>query len=118
MPTLIYDADCGFCTTSATKIASAGTFKMQAWQFTDDLEALGLDYQKVTEAAHWVEDGKVTASGSDAIGRALISRGDAAALLGRIVVSFPVKYSARLVYSWVAKNRHRMPGGTAACKVS
>jgi len=118
VPTLIYDADCGFCTTSASRIASRHTFTMQAWQFTDDLAALGLDEQKVTEAAHWVVDGAVVASGSDAIGHALISRGGLAALAGHIVVSFPVKYPARLVYSWVAANRHRMPGGTAACRIN
>lgn len=118
MPTLLYDADCGFCTTSASKIASRGTFIMQAWQFTDDLAALGLDHQRVTEAAHWVVDGAVVASGSDAIGHALISRGGFAALVGHTVVSFPVKYPARLVYSWIAAHRHRMPGGTAACRIS
>lgn len=117
MATLIYDADCGFCTTSAMKLAEAGTFTPQAWQFVDDLDALGLDYEKVSTAAHWVVDGRTVASGADAIAHALMSRGGAAKALGSIIVRTPVKYPARLAYGWIAKNRHRMPGGTAACKI-
>jgi predicted DCC family thiol-disulfide oxidoreductase YuxK len=117
MPTLIYDADCGFCTTSATHLASRGTFGLQAWQFIDDLPSLGLDLSKVTEAAHWVEGGRVVASGSDAIAAALKSRGGLARLLGAVLANAPAKYPARLGYALIAKNRHRMPGGTAACRV-
>lgn len=116
-PVFIYDADCGFCTTSASWLAKKGTFDLQAWQFVDDLSALGLDYEMVTSAAHWVVDGKVVASGSDAIGRALVSRGGVWAIAGRITLSRLVRPLASFVYGKIAANRHKMPGGTAACKI-
>jgi len=117
MGTLIYDADCGFCTTSAMWLAKRDTFEPQAWQFVDDLAALGLDVEMVTTAAQWVEGGVLTASGSDAIGKAMISRGGFAAPLGHIVLNFPIRPIARQVYKRIAKNRHLMPGGSAACKI-
>lgn len=115
--TLIYDADCGFCTTAATWLAKRKTFEPQAWQFRDDLEALGLDYEMVSTAAYWLEDGRVVAGGSDAIGKALVSRGGFPKLLGYFTLSAPVRPIASQVYKRIATNRHMMPGGTAACKI-
>lgn len=117
MATLIYDADCGFCTTSASWLAKKNTFDMQAWQLIDDLEALGLDYEKVTTAAQWMVDGKIVASGADSIAQALLTHGGALKALGRVILFAPVRPVARFVYGKIAVNRHRMPGGTAACKI-
>jgi len=117
MPALIYDADCGFCTTSAMWLAKRGKFETQAWQFHENLEDLGLDFDAVTSASHWVVDGRVVASGAEAIGEALKQRGGVARILGGITNARPVRPIARVVYSRIAKNRHLMPGGTAACKV-
>lgn len=117
MATLVYDADCGFCTASASWLARRGGFDIQAWQFIDDLSAHGLNEKLVEEAAHWVDDGERVASGSDAIGRALIARGGAMTLAGRFVLSPIVRPAARRAYAIIARNRHLMPGGTVACKI-
>ena len=117
IPVFIYDADCGFCTTSAGWLAKKDSFELRAWQFVEDLSAIGLNYDMVTTAAHWVVDGKVVASGSNAIAMALISRGGLWRILGNII-SFPfIRPAAGFVYRKVAVNRHKMPGGTAACKL-
>jgi predicted DCC family thiol-disulfide oxidoreductase YuxK len=114
---LVYDADCGFCTTSVVWLAKRRTFEPLAWQFIDDLARYDLDYEKVSTAAHWIEDDRRVASGSDAIGSALISRGGIWAWAGRFIRSRLVRPVARVAYRLVATNRHRMPGGTAACKM-
>lgn len=115
--TLIYDADCGFCTRSAQWLQQDDGIDIQAWQFIDDLDELGLNEQMVVEAAHWLENGTVVASGSDAIGRALIARGGIYNAVGQSIVAAPVRPFARGVYKVIARNRHKMPGGTAACRI-
>jgi predicted DCC family thiol-disulfide oxidoreductase YuxK len=117
MPTFIYDADFGFCTRSATWLHSEDAFELQAGQLVDDLAAIGLTDQDVSDAAHWIVDGKVSASGADAVAAALVSRGGVRKALGRVIVSKPIHPIARSIYGVVARNRYRMPGGTSACKV-
>lgn len=117
MGTLIYDADCGFCTKSANWLQRDNTFELQAWQFIDDLDELGLTDQMVAEAAHWCEGGAVVASGSGAIAKALISRGGIWKAAGHITNARPIRPIANAVYGVIAKNRHQMPGGTSACRI-
>jgi predicted DCC family thiol-disulfide oxidoreductase YuxK len=38
-------------------------------------------------------------------------------LIGRLVLVPGVIRVARVAYRWIARNRHRMPGGSAACAV-
>jgi predicted DCC family thiol-disulfide oxidoreductase YuxK len=37
--------------------------------------------------------------------------------LGFLMKTPPFSFVADLVYKWVAKNRHRLPGGSRACKL-
>jgi predicted DCC family thiol-disulfide oxidoreductase YuxK len=37
--------------------------------------------------------------------------------LGFVMKTRPFSFLADLVYKWVAKNRHRLPGGSRACKL-
>lgn len=119
MGTLIYDADCGFCTRSAMWLHEGSSFELQAGQSIADLHSLGLSETMLDEAAYWSEGGKVVAGGADAIGRALMAKGRwYATLLGRVTTAAPVRPFAKAVYRVVAKNRHSMPGGTAACRIN
>ncbi|WP_456599838.1 thiol-disulfide oxidoreductase DCC family protein [Blastococcus sp. SYSU DS0616] len=119
MSTLIFDGDCGFCTTSATWIEAraGGAFQATPWQFLPSLEAVGLSEEQVTEAAYWLEPGQAPREGAAAISYALIACGGLLALVGRVIVAGPVRPLSRVVYGWVSRNRYRMPGGTAACRV-
>lgn len=114
--TLVYDADCGFCTRSARWLEDAGRGVLEAlpWQ-TLDLDALGLTTQQVTEAAYWVEGDRPIAAGADAIAAALCAT--RWRLIGRVILCPPVQPIAKVVYRLVARNRHRMPGGTASCRM-
>ncbi|QCW49231.1 DUF393 domain-containing protein [Nocardioides dongxiaopingii] len=116
--TIVYDADCGFCTRTADWVGSHGTATTQPWQ-TLDLEPLGLTVDDVTTAAYWLDaDGRVTARGAGAVAAALRSCRGGWRVLGHLVYARPVRPLADVVYRWVAANRYRMPGSTDACRIS
>lgn len=115
--TIVYDADCGFCTTSARWLERHGTCAVQPWQSTD-LEALQLTENDVTTAAWWLDgSGQATASGAQAIAAALRTCGPGYRLVGWAMTLPVVRLLAAVVYGWVARNRYRLPGATAACKL-
>lgn len=116
---LLYDGDCGFCTVSATWLARDGraAFRAEPWQALSSLEDAGLTSQMVEKAAFWLDGGRVAAEGADAIAAALMARNGPAALLGHLVSAPGIRVLARVGYRVVAKNRHRMPGATASCRV-
>ncbi|MFC0029110.1 thiol-disulfide oxidoreductase DCC family protein [Micromonospora chaiyaphumensis] len=116
--TFVYDGDCAFCTQCARVIERwipTGA-RVLPWQFAD-LDALGLTAAECEEAVQWVGADGVRAAGPDAIARLL---GDSNALwrvAGAGLRFPPVRAAAWPAYRWVARNRHRLPGGTAACAV-
>src|SRR5262245_13184856 len=116
-PVLVFDGDCAFCTRSARWVEARvdGRADVRPWQELD-LVALGLTERDVSEAAWWVE-GERRDRGHRSIGRALIAIGGAWGLAGRLILVPPVSWVARPVYTLVARNRHKMPGGTDACRL-
>lgn len=115
-PVFVYDGDCAFCTSCVRfierRIPPTATFV--PWQFAD-LDALGVSRAQAQEAVQWVGTDGVVASGPLAIARLLVAAGSYWRLLGAVLAWRPVAWLARPVYRWVARNRHRMPGGTPAC---
>lgn len=108
---LAYDADCGFCTRSAHWLDDAPV----AWH-TLDLEAVGVSDAEAAANAGWLVDGRITLLGAAAITEALRARGGAARLLGWALAVPVLRGLAERVYPRIAANRHRMPGGTPACR--
>jgi predicted DCC family thiol-disulfide oxidoreductase YuxK len=47
----------------------------------------------------------------------MIQRNPLIRLVGRVVNSKALDGISARAYDWVAKNRHRLPGGTPACKM-
>lgn len=115
--TLIYDADCGFCTRSAQWLAREGSINIKPWQGFRDLDALGLTEEMVTTAAYWADEGKVTAGAEAAIASALVAKGGGWQAAGHLIMLPGVRRIASSVYKSIARNRHAMPGGTNACKL-
>lgn len=109
---LVYDADCGFCTRSAQWLDDAPV----AWH-TLDLDALHVTQAEADANAGWLVDGKITALGADAIVAALRAKRGGARILGRLLTVPGLRGLAAAVYPRIAANRHRMPGGTAACRI-
>jgi predicted DCC family thiol-disulfide oxidoreductase YuxK len=114
---LIYDADCGVCARTAHWLTARGTVAIEPWQGIADLGELGLDEPLVTEAAYWVEEGRLAVRGAAAVGHALIARGGVATPLGRLILSRPVAPLAARIYGVVARYRFALPGGTTACRL-
>jgi predicted DCC family thiol-disulfide oxidoreductase YuxK len=120
--TLVYDGDCGFCTTSANWIVrhwpeGEGSVATP-WQFLapDVVDKSRLSQADFQRAAWWIE-GDRRQEGSLAVAAALIAAGGWLRIAGRILLLPPVSWVAPLGYRIVAKYRYRLPGGTPACKV-
>ncbi|MET7822287.1 thiol-disulfide oxidoreductase DCC family protein [Micromonospora zamorensis] len=114
--TFVYDGDCAFCTQCAEFIARripTGA-RVVPWQFTD-LDELGLTVVECEEAVQWVGADGARAAGPDAIAKLLADSGPVWRIAGAGLRFPPVRAGAWPVYRWVARNRHRLPGGTAAC---
>ena len=115
---LIFDGDCGFCTTSAAWIERRlpADIRVAPWQILD-LDEFGLTETDVTTAAYWIDNRGSAHRGHRAVGRALIAAGGLWGIVGRIIITPPVSWLAAPVYSLVARYRHRMPGASDACRV-
>jgi predicted DCC family thiol-disulfide oxidoreductase YuxK len=84
------------------------------WQFTD-LGALGVSRAAAIDAVQWVSPGGPVLAGPAAIAALLRSSNVFWKPLGWVLALPPVRALAWPVYRWIARNRHRLPGGTAAC---
>ena len=114
---LIFDGDCKFCSSSARAFVrmTKNHIAIAPYQRAD-LAALGLTLAECEQAVQYVSD-KGIQSGHLAIAQGLIDSKTIWSIAG-YVLKWPVVTSvAFVVYHWVAKNRHRLPGGTPACSI-
>lgn len=114
-PLLVFDGDCAFCTRCVQFIERRIRRhpRIQSWQRTD-LVALGLTQEQCETAVQLVDRGAIS-SAHVAIAHVLIYGKKGWAVLGYVMLLPGIKQVAGVVYRWVAKNRDRMPGGTAEC---
>jgi len=115
---LIFDGDCGFCTTTANYIErrSSTPISVHPWQFID-VSQFGLTQTQVSAKVYFVVKGKAFA-GHEAFAQILISqRNILLRAIGHTMMAPPVSWLARPGYALVAKYRHKLPGGTPACKM-
>ncbi|MEM7142462.1 MAG: DUF393 domain-containing protein [Actinomycetota bacterium] len=115
---LVFDGDCGFCTSSARWIERRlpDDIAVVPWQSLDLVE-LGLTEEQVTTAAYWI-DHTGAHRGHRGIGRSLIAAGGGWKVAGWTIIIPPVSLLARPIYAVIAKNRHVFPGATEACRVN
>jgi predicted DCC family thiol-disulfide oxidoreductase YuxK len=117
---LLFDGDCGFCTTVANwaqKRFRHGETAV-AWQFlgSQALAALGLTVPDVEQAAWWVDVDGGLARGHRAVGCALRAGGGWRHAAGSLILTPPTSWAAAGVYRLVARWRSHLPGGTPACR--
>lgn len=74
-----------------------------------------MSWERAEREVVWVTPAGRVYGGAQAVARLLMRSGGAWAYLGGVLALAPVRPVAGLVYRWVARYRHRMPGGTAAC---
>jgi len=117
---LIYDGDCSFCSSSARWITAHwnGPEHAVAWQHlsADDVERLGLTLDDVQGAAWWIGTSR-NSRGHLAIARALQAAPGWPSVVGQILLVPPFRWLAAGVYPLIARWRHRLPGGTPACRM-
>ncbi|MFT3716084.1 MAG: DUF393 domain-containing protein [Gordonia sp. (in: high G+C Gram-positive bacteria)] len=113
---LVYDGDCAFCSSCERWIARRVPVTTVPYQRAD-LAALGLSTADA-EQSIWVFDGDDVTSGADAAA-ALLRHADTGGwrVAGRVLALPGIRSAARPAYRLVARNRHRMPGGTPACRL-
>lgn len=113
---LIFDGDCGFCTTTANyiKANSSVAIEIHPWQWIE-LAAYGLTKAQASLKVQMFANGK-TFGGHKAFAKLLrIQKQWWFKLLGGILVIPPFSWGARVGYYFIAKYRHKLPGGTPAC---
>jgi predicted DCC family thiol-disulfide oxidoreductase YuxK len=115
---LIFDGDCGFCTSCATwaqrRLRDADVVPGQRI----DVTAFGLSALDVTASAWWVDEERRVHRGHRAIGKALQACGGWWRLTSWLFLIPPFSLAAWTAYGLVARFRHRLPGGTPACRLS
>ena len=119
--TLVYDGDCGFCTSAADWIARRWPEDgptARPWQYlsSEAIAEAGLSHDDLQRSAWWIDD-HTREEGSRAVARALGAAGGLWAIVGWALVVPPISWVAPLGYRAVARHRNRLPGGTPACKV-
>lgn len=116
--TFLFDRDCGFCQRAVAfardRLGARSRFR--AWQDAD-LDALGLTPAQTDEAAWLVYPDGRRFRGGDAVAEVLLHGRPLTRPVGRLMRLPLLRAVNRLAYRLVAANRHRLPGGTAACAI-
>jgi predicted DCC family thiol-disulfide oxidoreductase YuxK len=115
---LIFDGDCGFCTSTSNfiKAKSSVPIEIHPWQFIDVSE-YGLTQAQVAAKVYFIAGGTAY-SGHEAFAQILIAqRNFLIRAVGHVLMVPPISWLARPGYSLVARFRHKLPGGTPACKL-
>ena len=117
----LFDGDCGFCTRCAQFLRRRVNTPVPivAWQ-TTDLRPLGVTAAQCAQAVQYVSGDHVSA-GPVAIAdllRTATGRGGALwRAAGAVLAWRPALALGWPVYRWVARHRHRFPGGSATCEL-
>jgi predicted DCC family thiol-disulfide oxidoreductase YuxK len=117
-PILVFDGDCGFCTTCARWIEHHVRVPAAVipWQWLD-LDDFGLTPADAAEAVWWIDAGGRRHRGHRALGHALLACGRGWRLIGRLCLTPPFSFGAGSIYRCVVRYRDRLPGATPACRI-
>ncbi len=118
-PILIYDGDCAFCQRCVDLGARLpAPVSAQPYQLLD-VGRFGLSVAQVRSAAWWVAADGSRRRGHRAVAAVLRAQpGRRWPVAGALIDHPPLCWLAAGVYALVARFRHRLPGGTAQCRVA
>jgi predicted DCC family thiol-disulfide oxidoreductase YuxK len=120
---LIYDGDCGFCTHSVKfmrkrlKKPFEEPFEVVSWQSIDDLSKYLLTQEDVQQRVYFIHENGQALGGAAALSEVGLHMKMPWRLLARLARIPGLNFIAERIYRVVARNRHRLPGGTAACAI-
>ncbi len=121
-PVLIYDGDCKFCQLSLEfGIRHMKVFpsyvafqKIEPWAF-------GLTEEQVRSEIWLVDKGpdQTLRLGGHLAAAAILQMQSNVLyrMAGFLMKTPPTSWLAKIVYRWIAQNRHRLPGGTKQCSI-
>jgi predicted DCC family thiol-disulfide oxidoreductase YuxK len=118
MPTLVFDGDCGFCTTVARHFEkrSFTPLTIVPWQRAN-LASLGLTAEQTAAEVYLVTENGAFA-GAECFAELMRIQGDPFHRVVAWGMRLPwIRQLSAWGYKLVAKNRHRLPGGTPACEM-
>jgi predicted DCC family thiol-disulfide oxidoreductase YuxK len=117
-PVLIFDGDCGFCTTTANWIKknSRVAIEISPYQWTE-LAQYGLTADEAAAKVQLVVGDKVFAGHNCMAKLLLIQPNVFLKLVGAVMVMPVIEPISAKLYTWIAANRQKLPGGTPACKL-
>lgn len=119
-PVLVFDGDCGFCTTAThflrRFIDRRKRFAVVPLQFTS-LPELGLTREQALASLQFVDEQRRASSGAAAVSQVLRRSGWGWRPVGWLLAAPGISWLAELLYRWVAAHRYQLPGGTPACKI-
>ena len=115
---MIFDGDCGFCTTAVNWLTKHLSEFPTAVPFQwADLESLGVTEAEARDRV-WFVSGTERFGGHRAVSALLLLQPQFGwRFLGRLIVVPGFSLIAAVGYALVAKYRYKLPGGTPACKV-
>jgi len=119
-PLLIFDGDCGFCTSAKdwilARLDPALGVEAVPYQWAD-LDGLGIAPEAAARRV-WVLGAGEWRGGGAAIAWLLRhARGRGWRIAGAIAAAPVLRWATEAGYRIVAANRHRLPGGTPACRL-
>jgi len=117
-PILIYDGDCAFCS-STIRILQKFMKQpppMEPFQFIDT-QQFGLSKQQCSEEIKFVDKSGQVHGGEAAFKKLFFEAGGFWKIFGGILATPVIRQISGVVYRWVAKNRHTLPGGTPTCSL-
>ena len=113
----IFDGDCAFCSSAARVFRKMIKDQVPIRPYQKlDLASLGLSEELTSKAVYYVRDGKYFVA-AGAIAQLFIDSKTLWSVAGYLLRVPGINHLAERVYYWIAKNRHRLPGGTPECSM-
>ena len=121
-PVLIYDGDCKFCQLSLEfGIRHMKIFPLYVAFQKIEPSSFGLTEKQVRSEIWLVDNGphqNLRLGGHLAAAAILQMQANLFyRVAGFLMKTPPTSWIAKIVYHWIAKNRHRLPGGTKQCSI-
>jgi len=121
-PVLIYDGDCKFCQLSLEfGIRHTKVFPSYVAFQKIEPSSFGLTEEQVRSEIWLVDKGpdQTLRLGGHLAAAAILQMQSNVLyrMAGFLMKTPPTSWLAKIVYRWIARNRHRLPGGTKECSI-